>query len=261
MGLVRRKHCAARGMCQDGIMIAMFTDFGQQGPYMGQMEAVLARLAPGIPTVRLQCDAPAFDARASAYLLSALIAPFPAGTVFLCVVDPGVGSARRPLIMQADGHWYVGPDNGLLAIAARHAYAVEWWEVTWRPAQLSASFHGRDLFAPVAAMLATGTMPEAIPCTPEAGSDWPDDLAEIIYVDAYGNLFTGLRADRVPVDAGIEIAGHRPMHGRTFSDAQPGELLWYANAHGLVEIAENQSSAAGMLGAGVGTPLTITGPA
>jgi hypothetical protein len=238
-------------------MIAMFTDFGHQGPYMGQMEAVLAGLAPGIPSVRLLCDAPAFDARASAYLLAALTAPFPADTVFLCVVDPGVGSPRRPLIMKADGRWYVGPDNGLLAIAARHASGGEWWEITWRPEHLSTSFHGRDLFAPVAAMLATGTMPEAAPCVPEAGVDWPDDLAEVIYVDAYGNLFTGLRAERMPAGADVEIAGHRPVRTRTFSDARPGELLWYANAHGLVEIAANQGSAAETLGAGVGTQLSI----
>jgi S-adenosylmethionine hydrolase len=242
-------------------MIAMFTDFGHQGPYMGQMEAVLAHMAAEVRVVHLLSDAPRFDARASAYLLASLTAPFPAGTVFLCVVDPGVGSARRPLVMKADGRWYVGPDNGLLAIAARHASGAEWWEITWRPEPLSASFHGRDLFAPVAALLATGAMPEAAPCVPEAGGDWPDDLAEVIYVDAYGNLFTGLRAGRMPAGAGVEIAGHRPVHMRTFSDARPGELLWYANAHGLVEIAANQASAAGLLGAGVGTSLSITHPA
>jgi S-adenosyl-L-methionine hydrolase (adenosine-forming) len=242
-------------------MIAMFTDFGHRGPYMGQMEAVLARMVPDVRVVHLISDAPHFDARASAYLLAALTAPFPAGTVFLCVVDPGVGSARRPLMLSADGQWFVGPDNGLLEIAARHASKVEWHEILWQSEGLSASFHGRDLFAPVAAMLARGEMPETAPCVPVAGNDWPDDLDEVIYADSYGNLFTGMRAAMLPADAGIEIAGRRPAQARTFSDVGPGSLLWYANAHGLVEIAANQGSAADLLGAGVGTKLAVIHPA
>lgn len=247
-------------MCQDKKMIAMFTDFGHLGPYMGQMEAVLARLAPAARVVRLMSDAPTFDARDAAYLLAALIAPFPTGTVFLCVVDPGVGSTRRPLILKADGNWYVGPDNGLLAIVARHASEAVWWEIRWRPEQLTASFHGRDLFAPVAAMLARGVMPDVEPCTPAAGQDWPDDLARVIYVDDYGNLFTGIRAAAMPTGAGITIAGYRLMRARTFSDAHPGGLIWYANAHGLVEIASNRASAAALLGVGVGSPVSVTRP-
>jgi S-adenosyl-L-methionine hydrolase (adenosine-forming) len=242
-------------------MIAIFTDFGHRGPYMGQMEAVLAHMAPEVRVVHLLSDAPRFIARASAYLLAALTAPFPDGTVFLCVVDPGVGSARRPLMLKADGQWFVGPDNGLLAIVARHASEVEWREILWRPESLSASFHGRDLFAPVAAMLARGEMPEAAPCMPVTVNDWPDDLAEVIYVDSYGNLFSGMRAAKLPADAGIEIAGRRPVQARTFSDAAAGSLLWYANAHGLVEVAANQGSAADLLGAGVGTKLAVIQPA
>ncbi len=247
-------------MCQDKIMIVMFTDFGHLGPYMGQMEAVLARLAPEARAVRLMCDAPAFDARASAYLLAALTAPFPTGTVFLCVVDPGVGSDRRPLIVRAGGNWYVGPDNGLLAIAARQASEAKCWEIRWRPEQLTASFHGRDLFAPVAAMLASGVMPDVEPRTSLVGLDWPGDLAKVVYVDDYGNLFTGIRAAAMPKGAGISIAGHRPMRARTFSDAHPGGLIWYANAHGLVEIASNRASAAALLGVGVGAAVSVVRP-
>ena len=235
----------------------MFTDFGLQGPYMGQMEAVLTGLAPSVRVVHLMSDAPHFNAKASAYLLAALTAPFPADTVFLCVVDPGVGTARRGLILRADGRWFVGPDNGLLAIVARHASEVEWHEILWRPQKLSASFHGRDLFAPVAAMLATGQMPDAAPCEPAIGREWADDLAEVIYVDHYGNLFTGLRAIGLPDGAGIGLGGRRLVQGLTFADAEPGELLWYPNAHGLVEIAANQGNAAALLGVGVGSALTV----
>ena len=238
----------------------MFTDFGLRGPYMGQMEAVLADLAPAVRVVHLMSDAPRFNAKTSAYLLASLTAPFPAGTVFMCVVDPGVGTARRALILRADGRWFVGPDNGLLAIVARHASEVEWHEILWRPQKLSASFHGRDLFAPVAAMLATRQMPDAALCEPAIGREWPDDLAEVIYVDHYGNLFTGLRANGLPDGAGIGIGigARRLVQGLTFADAEPGELLWYPNSQGLVEIAANQGDAAALLGVGVGSALTVT---
>ncbi|HZD26702.1 MAG TPA: SAM-dependent chlorinase/fluorinase, partial [Alphaproteobacteria bacterium] len=136
-------------------MIVLFTDFGREGPYMGQMRAVLARRAPGVPVIDLIADVPAWDVRAGAYLLPAYAAEFPAGTVFLCVVDPGVGSARQPMALKADGRWYVGPDNGLFELVARRAAAARGWRIDWRPDRpLSASFHGRDLFAPVAADLA-----------------------------------------------------------------------------------------------------------
>ena len=141
-------------------MIVLFTDFGR-GPYLGQMHAVLTRLAPEIPVVELFSDAPAFDAKASAYLLAAYAEVFAKGDVFICVVDPGVGGPRAPLVVEAGGRWYVGPDNGLLAMVARRAQATgapQAWEITWRPERLSASFHGRDLFAPVAAELARGTL-------------------------------------------------------------------------------------------------------
>src|SRR5215471_11036911 len=126
-------------------MIVLFTDFGLHGPYTGQMKAVLHQMAAGIPAVDLFADAPAGNPKASAYLLAAYAAWFPAGTVFLCVVDPGVGGARRGLIVEADERRYVGPDNGLFELVLRRAAQPQCWEITWRPAALSASFHGRDL--------------------------------------------------------------------------------------------------------------------
>ncbi len=137
-------------------MIVLFTDFGSAGPYVGQMRAVLVRAAPDVPVIELFSDAPAFNAKASAYLLAAYCAEFEPGTVFLAVVDPGVGGPREAIALEADGRWYVAPDNGLLALVARRADAAQWWRITWRPANLSASFHGRDLFALVAARLARG---------------------------------------------------------------------------------------------------------
>ena len=131
-------------------MIVLVTDFGLAGPYTGQVKAVLTQAAPGVPVIDLFADAPAGNAKASAYLLAAYAAWFPAGTVFLSVVDPGVGSERAPVVVEADGRWYVGPGNGLFELVRRRAAVSRCWEITWRPATLSNSFHGRDLFAPVA---------------------------------------------------------------------------------------------------------------
>ncbi len=242
-------------------MILLFTDFGLEGPYLGQVRAVLHREAPGVPVVDLFADAPAFDAMASAYLLAAYAEAFPEGTVFLCVVDPGVGSARAPLVLRAAGRWYVGPDNGLLAIAARRAEGARAWRVTWRPERLSASFHGRDLFAPVAARLACGETPagDAFPLSSLVGHDWPDDLRRVVYVDRFGNVMTGLRAATLGADSALVAAGRRLIRTRTFSDVVPGDAFWYENANGLAEIAVNQGQAAALLGLAVGDPIEIEG--
>ena len=143
-------------------MIVLFTDFGLAGPYIGQVNAVLAETAPGVPVIQLFADAPAARPKPAAYLLAAYAAWFAAGTVLLCVVDPGVGSARRGLIAEAAGRLYVGPDNGLFELVLRRAAKPRCWEISWRPPVLSASFHGRDLFAPVAGRLAQGEPPSAL---------------------------------------------------------------------------------------------------
>src|SRR5262249_47000472 len=140
-------------------VIALFTDFGAAGPYVGQMKAVLCREAPAVPVIDLMADAPACEPKSSAYLLAALAPWLSAGSVCLAVVDPGVGGRRAPIVVEADGRRFVGPDNGLFELVARRAAAAQAWEIAWRPPQLSASFHGRDLFAPVAGRLAAGTLP------------------------------------------------------------------------------------------------------
>src|SRR5260370_1409515 len=144
-------------------MIVLFTDFGLQGPYTGQMKAVLHQMAPGIPAIDLFADAPAGNPKAAAYLLAAYAQWFAAGTTFLCVVDPGVGGPRPPVMLEADGRWYVGPGNGLFELVERRATRARSFEIEWRPENLSPSFHGRDLFAPVAAMLARGEPPPGRP--------------------------------------------------------------------------------------------------
>ncbi len=247
-------------------MILLYTDFGSAGPYVGQMHAVLAREAPGRPAIDLMHDAPRFAPRPAAYLLAALAEQAPAGAVFLAVVDPGVGTARAPLVVQAGGHSFVGPDNGLLALVARQrgrrGAPPSAWEIDWRPQCLSASFHGRDLFAPIAAQLARGGVPAVRPRQLDSliGHDWPDSLAETIYIDGYGNAMTGLRAAALPAGARLVVAGRRLARAETFAAVAPGEAFWYANACGLAEIAVNQGAAAEALGLTLGSPIGIEEP-
>jgi len=240
-------------------MIVLFTDFGLEGPYMGQMKAAMLREAPGISQVDLMADAPAFDARASAYLLAATALAFPSESVFLAVVDPGVGSDRGALVVAADGRRFVGPDNGLLAVVAGQAQSASAWRVTWTPERLSASFHGRDLFAPVAARLALGEPPpgEAVAVDQLVGADWPEDLAEIVYLDRFGNAMTGLRASSLPADSVLCAGGQKLRRAGTFSDVAPGSAFWYENANGLAEIAANQARAEQLLGLKVGDRVEL----
>lgn len=238
-------------------MIVLFTDFGLAGPYTGQMKAVLLREAPGVPIVDLFADAPAANPKAGAYLLAAYAAWFPPRTVFLCVVDPGVGSARGAVVVEADGRHYVGPDNGLFELVIRRARAARTWEIEWRPQSLSASFHGRDLFAPVAAQLARGEKPPGRELAADAirKPDWPDDFAEIVYLDHYGNAMSGVRAATVPKTAQLAVVGRIVSFARTFSEVPQGAAFWYENSNGLAEIAVNSGSAASRLGLEIGTTL------
>lgn len=238
-------------------VIALFTDFGLAGPYTGQVKAVLARRAPAVPVVDLFADAPAFDPRLSAYLLAAYAEAFEPGDVILAVVDPGVGSPRRALVLEADARRFVGPDNGLFELVLRRAAAWRCWMIEPDPKPLSATFHGRDLFAPAAARLALGGPPSGPPTFPMRVSDWPDDLPEIVYVDHYGNAITGVRASQLPAAAELEVAGWRIPRGRTFSDVPAGSPLWYENSNGLAEIALNGGSAASELSLLPGRPVRV----
>jgi S-adenosyl-L-methionine hydrolase (adenosine-forming) len=243
-------------------VIVLFTDFGLAGPYTGQVSAVLHQRAPAVPIVSLFADAPSEQPKPAAYLLAAYGAWFPAGTVLLCVVDPGVGSERRAVIVEAEGRVYVGPDNGLFDIVMRRAPGSRLSEIIWHPGPLSPSFHGRDLFAPVAGRLAAGDPISAMaqPAEDQAASrDWPDDLAEIVYIDHYGNALTGLRGALLSPKARLKIGGRALHMAATFSAVPAGEAFWYINANGLAEIAINGGRADEMLGLAIGSTVKIEG--
>lgn len=238
-------------------MIFLFTDFSTQDPYVGQMHAAIRRRTD-VPVIDLLHHVPDHDIRAGSYLLEALQRRHDAGDIFVCVVDPGVGGERAPVMVKADSKWYVGPDNGLFEMVCRRARTFEVFRIDWRPGSLSASFHGRDLFAPVGAMLATGESPPSSGCRLMDTSDWPEDLKEIIYIDHFGNAITGCRAESVSGGALVQIKDRRLARGETFSSVTPGESMWYCNSLGLVEIAVREGSAADVLGLAIGDSFEIT---
>lgn len=240
-------------------MIVLFTDFGAGDPYVGQVKAALARHAPHSPVIDLLHAAPDFDVLAAAHLLAALQQDFPAGAIFLCAVDPGVGGCRHAAVLRAAGKWFVGPDNGLLSVAAQRARGARTWRIEWRPPKLSATFHARDLFAPIAGALACGELP-AGGMREVAGLELrlpAGDLARIIYIDHYGNAMTGLRAGSLAHDRTVTARGRGVRYARVFSESPPGEPFWYENSIGLIELAANRTSAAALLAAAVGDPVEL----
>ena len=240
--------------------IALFTDFGFEGPYVGQMKSVISHLAPNIPVIDLMHDVPAQDVTSAAYLLAALIHDLPVGTVFVAVVHPGVGSNdREPVVIKADGRWLVGPGNGLFSGVVGQADIAEAWRITWRPERISASFHGRDIFAPVAAKIAAGQHQPGPACelSTAVRLDWPLDLAQVIYVDRFGNAMTGTRAKTLSDTDVIQIGETNLDRATTFADVAPGTAMWYENSNGLAEIAVNQGRADDHFGLTVGSTVSL----
>jgi S-adenosylmethionine hydrolase len=239
-------------------MIVLITDFGIGDPYLGQMQAVIQQAAPQVPCITLFPELPAYAVQAGAYLLAAYTHEFPAGTVFLCVVDPGVGTERTPVVIKLDDRWFIGPDNGLFDVLKVRVDHFRQWRITYQPDDCSNTFHGRDIFAPVAASLAKGdSFPGELMTTEEISPrQWPDDLLQIVYVDHYGNAITGLRGIRVSTADQFEISGRELSYARTFSEVDRGRAFWHINANGLVEFSMNQANLAQELKLVVGDAFT-----
>lgn len=242
-------------------MLILFTDYGWHDPYVGQVKAVLAAYAPGVPVIDLMHAVPDFNAHAGAHLLDALARDLHRGAVVLAVVDPGVGGPREAVVVEADGRWYVGPDNGLLAVLAGRAEMPRIWRIDWRPRNLSDTFHGRDLFAPIAAWIAAGQFPSD-KLTPVAALQVRFDAAElprIVYIDHYGNAWSGIRGGLATPEVNVEVKGNVLPWRRVFMEAGKGEAFWHVNSSGLIEIAVNRGSAAEKLGLKVGDPVRLSG--
>jgi S-adenosyl-L-methionine hydrolase (adenosine-forming) len=247
-------------------LITLLTDFGTADSYVAEVKAALLRAAPHATLVDVTHAVPPGDLRAAAYLLGRTWHRFPEGTVHLAVVDPGVGTPRAALAFGTAGHWFVGPDNGLFTPVLRDA-AVEIVTLAIPPTA-APTFHGRDLFAPAAAALASGTALQALG-QPYLGIphrlsyrdphyEGKSVVGEVVYVDRFGTLVTNLTPEMVPDYAVIEIEGLDigPLR-RTFGDVPTGGLLAYLGSGGQVEIAVRDGSAARRLGMGVGGRIRV----
>lgn len=250
-------------------LVALLTDFGDRDAYVGAMKGVMLSINPRLTLVDLCHGIAPQDVAAGAFQLRSVRDLFPLGTVFLAVVDPGVGGARRPLAIEFDRGWLVGPDNGLLSLGLKGGTAVELTESRfWRlpggspiPAPLSATFHGRDLFAPVAAHLAGGEplanlgqrvtewvrLPGAEAVMTDQG--W---LGVVQAIDGYGNLITSLGNDCRDRPGGLRLGGRTIDWGPTYGSVAPGELVVVSGSLGWLELGCNGGSAAMRLGARVG---------
>ena len=217
--------------------------------------------APGLTVVDVTHAVPPGDVRAGAYLLGRAWHRFPGGTIHLGVVDPGVGTERAGLAVEAHGHFFVGPDNGLFTLVLRDTEVQI--AVLPTPAGASPTFHGRDVFAPAAAALATGGMLAELG-PPLAGMpvrlayrephhEGKSVVGQVVYVDRFGTLVTNLTLELVPSYAVIEVEGLEvgPLR-RTFGDVPTGSLVAYLGSGGQIEIAVRDGSAARRLGMGVG---------
>lgn len=254
--------------------VTLLTDFGLSDPFVGMMKGVILARAPHASIVDLSHDMPPFRPEAAGFWLARCTRWFAAGTVHVAVVDPGVGTDRRALAVHGPGWFALAPDNGLLApLLERHpdaavrALDIELLQPRL-PQALSRTFHGRDLFAPVAADLATGALQwhalgplvhDAVSGTPMPVRRGADGCVhgQVVLIDRYGNLITNLESQDLPDGTATVRAGALAVPlVRSYADVAAGEPLAVVNAHGLLEIAVNCGSAAQSLGALPGTPVS-----
>jgi S-adenosylmethionine hydrolase len=262
--------------------ITLLTDFGTDDVYVGVMKGVLRRNAPEAGVIDLTHSVAPQDVVQGAFLLQQAWRQFPTGTVHLVVVDPGVGTSRRRVALQYEGHYFVGPDNGVLSAAlpdaargergAGAAYVVSEVNVPegvrafagegGASAGVSATFEGRDVFAPAAAFLANGGAIERLGRPAERLLALPAFRAPalqgvVLHTDRFGNLITDIRGDDVPAGATFEAAGRKLALVRTYGESS--ELCAVVGSMGYVEVALPSGSAAEALGVGKGA--TVNGVA
>jgi hypothetical protein len=251
-------------------LLTLTTDFGAGSGYPAQVKAVLLSALPDVRIVDVSHEVPRFDVLAGALLLEACVPWFPAGAIHVAVVDPGVGTGRRAVCaVDGEGRTLVGPDNGLFTpFLGPGARVFEIAPGRAVPAPRTATFHGRDLFAPAAALLARGGDPAALgPAVPDpVRLAWPTAKAgrgelrgEALAADPFGNLVTSIRAaDLGGAEVARATAGGRPARWvRTFGEGEPGELLAMVGSGGRVEIAVREGSAAAALGGARGVAVLL----
>lgn len=256
-------------------VVTLTTDFGLKDPFVGVMKGRLVACYPAVRIIDLTHEIPAHWPAEAGFWLARSFRHFPPGTVHLAVVDPGVGGAREIAAVEADGHLFLAPDNGLLAAVVESVAHCEARHVA--PAALarlglcapSATFHGRDILAPLAAELAAGRLlPAGLgPPGAELVPGWLEGprvaagqvIGTVVTIDHFGNLITNIEASHLqglahPV---VRVAGREFALRRTYSDVRPGDCLALVNSFGVVEIAQAERSAAEGLGLARGAPVTV----
>ncbi|MBI2873025.1 MAG: SAM-dependent chlorinase/fluorinase [Chloroflexi bacterium] len=269
-------------------VISLTTDFGAADPWVGVMKSVVLGINPGATLVDLTHDVAPGDVAGAAFLFGTAYRYLPPGSVHVLVVDPGVGSARRALVVDSGRELFVAPDNGLLTYALRDGGATlpqgatpfapgtvalpPGWRV-WELANprywlhpVSRTFHGRDIFAPVAAHLSLGVPPqemgppvaEVVALAVPAPRREPDGalVGHVLHVDRFGNLLTNIPEADVSPDAVVEVAGRR-LRGLSSSYAEGAGLLAIIGSHGCLEIALTNASAAAALGVRRGAEVRV----
>jgi S-adenosyl-L-methionine hydrolase (adenosine-forming) len=256
------------------MLITLTTDFGLQDGFVGIMKGVIATINPQVQVIDLTHGIPAQDILAGALTLRHAAAYFPRGTIHVAVVDPGVGSARRPLLIESDGNYFIGPDNGLLSLAVENkmpTHVVELSNPAYHLEPTSATFHGRDIFAPVAAHLSLGVAVTAFGDELETFDHlrlpkvtWASNElhGEIIYIDSFGNLFTNIQEHDLKGLSGREFAvsiGALRMPGpvRSYAAAATGDYVAVVNSWGLLEIAVYRGNARKRSGAIIGDRVKL----
>lgn len=247
-------------------LITLLTDFGTQDTYVGTMKGVIASICPQAQVVDLTHEVPPQDIAAGAFLLDVSVDYFPKGTVHVAIVDPGVGTARKPIAIRTERAFFVGPDNGIFTLVLqryRPAEAVCLDNPQYHLSEQSATFHGRDLFAPVAAHIANGiplqnfgtaiTRFQRLPL-PRIRVDWQGIRATVVHIDRFGNALTNLtRADFekwcrqwAVSEPLVQVAGESALLpiGRTYGDVPEGQPIALFGSSARLEVAVNRGSAA-----------------
>ena len=245
-------------------IITLLTDYGLRDHYVGELKGVIFTIAPKAQIVDISHDIEPFNVRQAAFILQRVWAYYPVGTVHLAVVDPGVGSDRRIILGQYAGRFVVAPDNGLVTWVHREYETEAMFVVEDRRyflSQISSTFHGRDILAPVSAYLANGIKPRAfgrvtdrlemLPIPHRAAVADGGWLGSVIYVDRFGTMVTNIREDQMRTPRGEQRSWEVLVNGTsigpirlTFSDVAPGTALALVGGSGYLEIAVNQGSAA-----------------
>ncbi len=250
-------------------VIALLTDFGLDDNFVGVMKGVIARYCPDANVIDISHSIPRHSVLHAALVLFGSYSYFPDGTIFTVVVDPGVGSTRKTLAVRTGRHTFIAPDNGCLSPVVRENPGADIYEVTYLPeGGLSDTFHGRDVFAPVAGMLAGGRpldeLARAIPGVAEFEIPQPQTNASnriagsIVYIDRFGNAMSNIPRSLVKGRAVVRVAGVEIKGvSRSYAEKEPGTPLAVFNSFDMLEIAVNRGNAAEELGIEEGVEVTV----